>query len=167
MTNIERRLTDQLKDYMLGVECWSEGLRQILELVAERASIRIIVDIWNVDTMIWDLFEGKHMFYGNDPDGKGYSTRAHFAEVIGFLGTPPLDMLQRRKRSNEFFTDDGQWRQDIEIPNQSLESSARFLEGRNKEIFLAFIRGMLQWKPEDRKTARELLEDPWLNDRLE
>lgn len=88
------------------------------------------VDIWNVGVMvrlgsdlrpqhtnrdflltatsqIWDLFEGKHMFYGNDPDGKGYSTRAHLAEVVGILGPPPLDLLVRGKRSHEFFTKDG------------------------------------------------------------
>lgn len=47
------------------------------------------------------------MFYGEDPDGKGYSTRAHLAEVIGLLGHPPLDLLQRGKRSHEFFTEDG------------------------------------------------------------
>jgi hypothetical protein len=47
------------------------------------------------------------MFYGNDPDGKGYSTRAHLAEVVGMLGPPPLDLLKRGKRSQEFFTEDG------------------------------------------------------------
>lgn len=56
---------------------------------------------------VWDLFECKHMFYGNDPDGKGYSTRAHLAEVIGFLGLPPIDMVRAGKRSMEFFTEDG------------------------------------------------------------
>ncbi|KAF4634318.1 hypothetical protein G7Y89_g3796 [Cudoniella acicularis] len=61
------------------------------------------VDIWNVGVMIWDLFEGKHMFHGNDTDGKGYSTRAHLAEVIGMLGPPPLDLLKRGIRSSEFF----------------------------------------------------------------
>ncbi|OAA40668.1 protein kinase domain protein [Metarhizium rileyi] len=29
------------------------------------------VDIWNVGAMVWDLSEGRHLFYGNDPDGKG------------------------------------------------------------------------------------------------
>ncbi|KAH1486018.1 hypothetical protein KXV64_007796 [Aspergillus fumigatus] len=65
------------------------------------------VDIWNVGVMVWDLFEGKHLFYGNDSDGKGYSTRAHLAEVMSILGPPPLDLLQRGKRSHEFFTDEG------------------------------------------------------------
>ena len=49
----------------------------------------------------------------------------------------------------------------------SLEQSEEFLEGKNKEIFLDFMRGMLQWWPEDRKTAKELLQDPWLNDQIE
>ncbi|PYI14680.1 kinase-like protein [Aspergillus violaceofuscus CBS 115571] len=115
------------------------------------------VDIWNVGAMVWDLFEGRHLFHGDDPDGKGYSTRAHLAEVMGLLGPPPLDMLKRGKRSHEFFTDDG----------GSLEQSEEFLEGRNKEMFLVFMRGVLQWRPEDRKTAKELLQDPWLNDQAE
>ncbi|CAG8254999.1 unnamed protein product [Penicillium nalgiovense] len=65
------------------------------------------VDIWNVGVMIWDLFEGKHMFLGIDPDGKGYSTRMHLAEVIGVLGHPPSDLLKRADRSDEFFTEYG------------------------------------------------------------
>lgn len=57
---------------------------------------------------IWDLFEDKHLFYDNVPDGKGYSSRAHLAEMIGMLGMPSLDLLQRGKRSLEFFDKDGQ-----------------------------------------------------------
>ncbi|KAK2877251.1 hypothetical protein FQN49_001307 [Arthroderma sp. PD_2] len=122
------------------------------------------IDVWNVGVMVWDLFEGKHMFYGNDPDGKGYSTRAHLAEVMAMLGPPPLDMLESGKRSHEFFDENGNWKSEIEIrQDDSLEQSEEFLEGKNKEMFLSFMRGMLQWRPEDRKTAKQLLEDPWLN----
>lgn len=56
---------------------------------------------------IWDLFEDKHLFYGNDPDGSGYKTRAHLAEVVGLLGPPPLDLLKRGSRSKEFFDEEG------------------------------------------------------------
>lgn len=62
----------------------------------------------------------------------------------------------------------GKWKQDLDIPTGvSLEQSEKFLKGRNKEMFLAFMRGMLQWRPEDRKTAKDLLHDPWLNDQIE
>lgn len=66
------------------------------------------VDIWNVGAMIWDVFEGGHLFYGQDPIKNHYTTRAHLAEVVGLLGPPPLDLLARGVRSNEFFAEDGQ-----------------------------------------------------------
>ncbi|KAJ5978574.1 hypothetical protein N7501_001916 [Penicillium viridicatum] len=125
------------------------------------------VDIWNVGAMIWDLFEGKHMFIGIEPGGKGYSTRMHLAEVIGILGSPPSDLLKRGERSNEFFTKDGEWKNKINVPwGMSLENSEERLNGRNKEMFLKFMRGMLQWRPEDRKTAKQLLKDPWLDSKM-
>lgn len=44
----------------------------------------------------------------------------------------------------------------MEVPQDtSLEQSEEFLEGKNKEKFLVFMRGMLQWRPEDRKTDCE------------
>lgn len=50
---------------------------------------------------------------------------------------------------------------DVPIPQgNSLAKAERLLTGRNKAMFLSFVRGMLAWRPEDRKTARELLEDP-------
>lgn len=136
------------------------------------------------------MFEGKHMFIGIDPDGKGYSTRMHIAEVIGILGSPPLDLLKRGERSHEFFTKDGmprlmgetdsnlyrsdgetyltgKWNNQIKVPGgMSLENSEERLSGRNKEMFLKFMRGMLQWRPEDRKTAKQLLKDPWLDSKM-
>jgi serine/threonine protein kinase len=36
------------------------------------------------------------------------------------------------------------------------------LEGEEKELFLDFIRSMLRWRPEDRKSATELLKHPWM-----
>ena len=65
------------------------------------------VDIWNVGCMMWDLFEGRHLFYDHDMEHGRYRTRAHLAEVISLLGPPPLDLLQRGRRSHEFFTEDG------------------------------------------------------------
>ena len=44
-----------------------------------------------------------------------------------------------------------------------LAESVPSLEGEDKRRFLDFVRKMLQWLPEDRKTAKKLLEDPWLD----
>jgi len=37
------------------------------------------------------------------------------------------------------------------------------LEGAQKVLFLEFMGKMLKWLPGDRKTAKELFEDPWLD----
>ena len=37
------------------------------------------------------------------------------------------------------------------------------LQDDEKAKFLSFVGGMLEWMPEKRKTAKELLRDEWLN----
>lgn len=49
------------------------------------------------------------------------------------------------------------------ITDISLEQLERRLTGDNVAAFLRLMRSMLRWLPEERKTARELLDDPWLN----
>ena len=43
-----------------------------------------------------------------------------------------------------------------------LRDSTPSLQGEEKQLFLEFVGKMLRWVPEDRKTAKELLADPWL-----
>lgn len=121
------------------------------------------------------------MFHGQDPDGEGYSTRAHLAELIGMLGPPPQDLLKRGRRVNEFFDSEGElllsinsltrltkvvagaFMADVPVVETSLEESETRLEGDDKKAFLTFMRKMLQWRPEQRSTLQELFEDPWLS----
>ena len=84
------------------------------------------------------------------------------AEMVAVLGPPPLDYLQRTETSWEYFDSTGNWKGAIEIPDISLEDSEVQLSGENKTLFMDFMRKMLQWVPEKRQTAKQLLEDPWL-----
>ena len=108
-------------------------------------------------------------------------TRAHLAEMIAMMGPPPSELLKAGKRTAEFFNEDGKislagmtliansaggWRAEIPVPEcTSLEESEENLTGSNKEAFLRFVRKMVQWRPEDRHTAKQLLGDDWLNGR--
>lgn len=91
--------------------------------------------------------------------------------MISILGPPPLELIKRGKRSAEWFDENGNWLEPDEsdperlplLPPSSLEVVEENLEGKDKELILNFIRSMLQWEPEKRKTARELLSDPWLS----
>jgi serine/threonine-protein kinase SRPK3 len=57
----------------------------------------------------------------------------------------------------------GKWKGLADVPQNSLEESEKYLEGKKKEVFMQFIRKMLQWDPEKRQSARELLTDSWVN----
>lgn len=56
---------------------------------------------------IWDLFQDKHMFDGRDPAGK-YTNRYHLAEMIAYMGPPPVEFLERSEASRKFFDAQGQ-----------------------------------------------------------
>ena len=59
-------------------------------------------------------------------------------------------------------TSPGNFTPDIQITQTSLEKEEENLEGEEKIIFLQFLGKMVHWVPEGRKSAKELMEDPWL-----
>ncbi|KAG6197735.1 hypothetical protein E4U50_007833 [Claviceps purpurea] len=121
------------------------------------------VDIWNVGCMIWDCFQGGHLFTGHDPELKTYRGRAHLAEMIALLGPPPPSILARAGFRSKFFSDSG-----ISIPeSRPLEQRETVLEGEDRDCFLRFMKKMLQWEPEKRSSAKELLEDEWIRKHLD
>lgn len=98
-----------------------------------------------MECVVHDLgfIEDRNLLYGNDPDGTGYKTRAHLAGVVGMLGPPPLDLLKSEKGGSQFFDEDGKWKADVQVPSDtSLEQSEANLKGRNKEMFMGFVRSM-------------------------
>ncbi|CZT11199.1 related to protein kinase [Rhynchosporium graminicola] len=120
------------------------------------------VDKWNIGVMVWDMFENRRLFDGLDPDTGKYGNRFHLASIVGLLGPPPLEFLQRSEYSSVYFDDQGKWKCLNPVPSVSWEESERNLESVNKKDFLDFVRKMVRWTPESRATASELLEDPWL-----
>lgn len=109
----------------------------------------------------WDLFQQGHLFYARDSDKKS-SDGHHLAEMVAVMGPPPKEMTQNSAYATDFFDSDGKWRGAIDIPPVSLEKLEGYLEGEERQLFLQFLRKMLKWNPEERESARELLDDPWL-----
>ncbi|PWY93951.1 CMGC protein kinase [Aspergillus sclerotioniger CBS 115572] len=118
------------------------------------------------------------------------SPAAHLAEMIALLGPPPAE-LKRRERDGlnwnwapavhndegklcstasdwfggPFFDENGEFMHNHLIPHTlKIEDTVKALDGEQKDQFLSFARKMLQWLPDDRKTAKGLIEDPWLSD---
>ncbi|OBT86023.1 hypothetical protein VE02_05536 [Pseudogymnoascus sp. 03VT05] len=59
------------------------------------------IDIWAVGMMVWDLYEGKHMFKERLPS-RMESVPAHIARMIALLGPPPEELLKRGQFSDMF-----------------------------------------------------------------
>lgn len=53
-------------------------------------------------------------------------------------------------------------RQNLIPQGVTLKNSINNMEGEDKRLFVEFISKMLQWLPENRSTAKQLLADPWL-----
>jgi hypothetical protein len=132
------------------------------------------------------MMEGRDLFIHLRSANGEYDVRAHLGEMIALLGHPPKKLIDRELSwskvkwshavSNSegklsqttreyfgrpFFTSDGEFMHKGLIPmDVSLENSVPSLQGEDREVFLDFVRMMLHWLPEERKTARELLEHP-------
>ncbi|KAL1872036.1 hypothetical protein VTK73DRAFT_1704 [Phialemonium thermophilum] len=122
------------------------------------------VDIWNVACLTWDLFERQRLFKGIF-DAKGnYDPYKHSALMVALLGSPPSDFVRRSTTTEQCFDPRGGWvaGEKAAVPDVSLDSLEKRLSGQEKYDFLRFMRSMLRWLPEERITAKDLLEDPWL-----
>ncbi|KAL8861012.1 MAG: hypothetical protein Q9178_002525 [Gyalolechia marmorata] len=149
-------------------------------------------DIWNLGvlrgTQIWNLMENKDLFRHIRSSQGTYDPRAHLAEMIALLGPPPETLIDREMKWSEvkwshavpnaegelcqtareyyggpFFNSEGEFLyQDVIPSNFNLSGSVLSLKGEDKQLFLDFVSHMLRWLPEERKTAKELLEHPWL-----
>ncbi|KAJ5718199.1 hypothetical protein N7488_003845 [Penicillium malachiteum] len=121
-------------------------------------------DIWNLGALIWDLFEGCHLFGDIFDDNGNHDPFKHLALMVALIGSPPVEFVQRSETSGQCFDHHGAWvaHEEVDVPHTSLESLEKRLSGTEKELFLRFLKSMLRWLPEDRKTDRQLLDDPWL-----
>ncbi|KIY50038.1 putative CDK4/6 [Fistulina hepatica ATCC 64428] len=139
------------------------------------------VDIWNLGVMIWDMYMGDNMFnVSGGPDNEEADVY-HLAHMVALLGPPPVDFLRRCTTDIpwEYFDEEGNWKGAAEVPHTSFEermseaddideededASVRhlFMGKEDRAEFLRFLNRMLKWRPEDRPTAGELLQDSWI-----
>ncbi|KFZ06297.1 hypothetical protein V501_07577 [Pseudogymnoascus sp. VKM F-4519 (FW-2642)] len=121
-------------------------------------------DIWNLAGLIWDLFEGEHLFEDVFDARGGHDPFKHFALMVALIGDPPSEFIGRSETTGQCFDTNGTWiaQEDAAIPLVSLDSLEKRLSGQEKQLFIQFMRSMLKWMPEERKTAKQLLDDPWL-----
>ncbi|RMZ83123.1 hypothetical protein DV738_g1264, partial [Chaetothyriales sp. CBS 135597] len=132
-----------------------------------RSSWDYKVDIWSIAMVAWDIVSSRTLINGKNSDGI-FDDRVHMAELIALLGPPPPEFREQRHLSSAFWDESGNWKlqEAAPIPNITLESLAEKVQGKDTAGFLRWLRMALQWNPEDRPTALELLYDEWMMEGL-
>ncbi|KAI1613673.1 non-specific serine/threonine protein kinase [Exophiala viscosa] len=120
-------------------------------------------DIWNLGVMLWDLFENFGLFDGIDTRPGHYRAEQHLGLMIALLGPPPKSLLKKSAKSQNYF--DAQY--NFKFPDHiskelSFGSSVQRMRGQEKDLFIDFAKKMIAWAPEERWTAKQLLEHPYL-----
>lgn len=120
-------------------------------------------DIWNLAVMLWDLFENFGLFDSIDTRPSHYQPAKHLGLMIGLMGPPPKEFLKRGAKSHQFFDAQGEFKYPEHIlKDLDWEASVSRLRGEEKDLFIDFAKKMITWIPEERWTAKQLLEHPFL-----
>ncbi|KAJ5555935.1 hypothetical protein N7513_003577 [Penicillium frequentans] len=67
-------------------------------------------DIWNLGALIWDLFEGCHLFGDIFDDNGKHDPFKHLALMVALIGPPPIEFVQRSETTGQCFDNNGKRR---------------------------------------------------------
>ncbi|KIX07001.1 uncharacterized protein Z518_04977 [Rhinocladiella mackenziei CBS 650.93] len=120
-------------------------------------------DIWNLGVMLWDLIESFGLFDAIETGPGHYHPDQHLGLMIALLGPPPKELLKRGAKTSNYFDSQGEFKHpDYVTDDITFESSISRMKGEEKELFIDFAKKMIMWLPEERWTAKQLLEHPFL-----
>lgn len=82
------------------------------------------------------------------------------------FGPFPRRLLAQDDRAivTKYFDEDGKICDPFPLPEAFLEDWVESLSGRDREEFVLFLKSMMKIDPDERKTAKQLLGEPWLKD---
>lgn len=121
-------------------------------------------DIWSLACMIFELITGDYLF---DPKASEEYPRDedHMALFVELLGTIPKPLIARGKRSATYFNRRGELRHIKALRFWGLEgvlAQKYHMHPMEAKNLASFLLPMLRLMPEERATAQQLLDHPWL-----
>jgi len=156
----------------LGVSCWRDKVDEHFTPMIQSPSFRAPevallagwntpCDIWSVGALVLELLTGRPLFPPDvTPTGLVALMAVHFGDF------PPVALRARGENTPMMFKEDGSFL--IEITDHHLvEDVVRrrmsiALSPEQEELLFSFLRQAFTYMPEDRPSARQLMEHKWL-----
>ncbi|PSN60786.1 kinase-like protein [Corynespora cassiicola Philippines] len=116
------------------------------------------IDVWNVGTLTYWLLANNNLFLAKRPPTDEYDSLIHAISIADTIGVPPDDFIA--KRGSERMGDEWNLSDYVVERWRPLDEQLGLanVQRPQKQQVVEFLQGCLQWRPEDRATAAELLQ---------
>ena len=156
----------------IGNACWFNYHFSTISQTRQYRSPEVLIgvnynetsDIWSLACIIFELVTGDFLF--QPEKGETFTKNDdHVAKFIQTLGKMPKNFAKRGEYYNKFFTKEGKMRRVKEIkyiPLKEILIKKYHFKENEAQALTDFLLPMLEFYPERRASARELLRHPWL-----
>ena len=165
-------LSIQVKICDIGNACWFNYHFSTIIQTRQYRSPEVILginynetsDIWSLACIIYELITGDFLF--NPESGPNFCKNdSHLAKFIEICGKMPRNFIERGENWRKYFDRNGKLKRIGEIPHINLKNilvQKHKLKENEAQALWDFLKPMLEYFPEKRISARELLRHPWL-----
>ena len=165
-------LSIQVKICDIGNACWFNYHFSTIIQTRQYRSPEVILginynetsDIWSLACIIYELITGDFLF--NPESGPNFCKNdSHLAKFIEICGKMPRNFIERGENWRKYFDKNGKLKRIGEIPHINLKNilvQKHKLKENEAQALWDFLKPMLEYFPEKRISARELLRHPWL-----
>ena len=163
----------QVKICDIGNACWFNYHFSTIIQTRQYRSPEVLIgvnynessDIWSLACIVFELVTGDFLF---QPEKGDTFTKNddHVAKFIQTLGKMPKNFARRGEYYNKFFTKEGKMRRIKEIKHKGIKEiliKKYHFKEFEAQALTEFLLPMLEFYPERRASARELLRHPWLS----
>jgi serine/threonine-protein kinase SRPK3 len=162
----------QVKICDIGNACWFNNHFSSIIQTRQYRSPEVILginynetsDIWSLACIVYELVTGDFLF--NPISGENFcKSDSHLAKFMEICGKMPKNFVERGEYWKKYFDKNGKLKRIDNINYINLKNNLvqnHHLKENEAQALWDFLKPMLEYYPEKRISARELLRHPWL-----